>query len=68
MYVSNSDPLPFDLFALKKIKTNIKISPYPDLQKWQDQLHFDRKIKVFLSIPTCLIGEPALLTVLTELG
>ena len=33
------------------------ISPFRGLQKWQDQLHFDRNIKALWFIPTCVIVE-----------
>ena len=39
----------------------MQISLYPDFQKLQDQLHFDRNGNALWLIPTCLIGEPALL-------
>ena len=38
----------------------MKISPYPDFQKLQDQLYFDRNGNALWLIPKCLIGELAL--------
>ena len=42
------------------LKTNMKISLYPDFQKLQDQLYFDRNGDALRLIPICLICEPAL--------
>ena len=52
--------LEYDILFLTFLKTNMQIPPYPDFQKLQQKLHFDRKGNALLLIPTCLIGELAI--------
>ena len=52
--------LRLDIIFLDILKSNMHISSYPDLQKWQDQLHLDRNVKTLWITPTFIIDEPAL--------
>ena len=51
--------LRLDIIFFDLLKSNMQISSYPDLQKWQDQLHLERNVKTLWFTPTYL-GEPAL--------